>query len=75
VRRLDGENVPSSVKIRIIECEEIFVLVIYALNRMCLSFGKVPDVAEAEFGDLMAAFLVDGGDEHAAKEDLAPFCL
>jgi hypothetical protein len=42
---------------------------------MCLALGKVPDVSEAEFGYLMAAFFIDGRYEYAAKENLAPFCL
>jgi hypothetical protein len=42
---------------------------------MCLALGKVPDIAEAELGDLVAPVLINGGDENAAEEDLAPFCL
>jgi hypothetical protein len=44
------------------------------LNGMRLTFGKVPDIAEAKFGDLVAAFFIDGGDEDTAEEDLTPFC-
>jgi hypothetical protein len=68
-------HVPSSIKIRIIEREEIFILVINALHCMCLTLREVPDIAKAEFGNLMAPFFVDGRDKHAAKEDLAPLCL
>lgn len=68
-------QLPSSVEIRIIKREKILILVIETLHGMCLALGEIPDVAEAEFGDLMAPVLVDGGDKHAAEEDLTPFCL
>jgi hypothetical protein len=68
------ESRSSSIEIPIIESEKILVLVIQTLNGMRLTFGKVPDIAEAKFGDLVAAFFIDGGDEDTAEEDLTPFC-
>jgi hypothetical protein len=53
-----GSNVPSSIKIRIIEREEILVFVVYSLNRMCLALWEVPDIAKSKFSYLMSAFLV-----------------
>jgi hypothetical protein len=38
-----------------------------------LTFGEIPDVAEAELGYLMATLLVDCGDEDATEEYLTPF--
>jgi hypothetical protein len=51
-------NVPSSIKIRIVEREQILVFVVYSLNRMCLALWEVPDIAKSKFSYLMSAFLV-----------------
>lgn len=72
---VEVEGRACAVKVAVVECEEIFVLVVEALHGVCLAFGKVPDVAEGEFGGLVPPVFVDGGDEDAAEEDLAPFCL
>lgn len=42
---------------------------------MGLTFGEIPDVAEAEFGGLVATLLIYSRDEDATEEYLTPFSL
>jgi hypothetical protein len=42
-----GEYTPGSVEVCVVEGEEVFVLVVEALDGVRLAFGKVPDVAES----------------------------
>ena len=72
---VEVEGRACAIEVAVVEGEEVFVLVVEALHGVCLALGEVPDVAEVEFGGLVPAVFVDGGDEDAAEEDLAPFGL
>ena len=53
---------PNSIEITIVECQEVFILVLEALDCMRLTFGEVPDVAISEFFNLVLSILIDCRD-------------
>ena len=73
VAEIEGDV--HSIKVAVLKGKEVLVFGFEALNRVRLAFREVPDVAEAKLFDLVLAVFVDGGDEHGAGIDKAPFSL
>ncbi len=72
---IDHKSGPDFVEVPVVEGEQVLVFVVQALDNVGYAFGKVPDVAGVELGDLVAAVGVDGGDEDAACVEETPFGL
>lgn len=57
--RREQTNSPDRVKVAVIKGQQVFVVLFDPLNRMCLAFREVPDVALSKLLDLILAILVD----------------
>lgn len=67
--------IPDLVKIRRVENEEEFVLVLKSLYCMGNTLWKIPNVAVAEFRNFVFAIFVDRRHSDAAGIDDTPFSL
>lgn len=56
---VDLECVAGVVEVGSVKDEEVFVFIVEALDRVCLSFREIPDVSNTELLDLPLSVLVD----------------
>lgn len=66
---------PSLAKVAIVKGEEILVLFIQPLQRMCLALGEIPNIPVAKSLDLILSVLVDGRHEDGTLVYNSPFRL
>jgi hypothetical protein len=70
-----AKDVPSTVKVCIVKCQQVLVLVIQTLYSVCLALRKVPDIAKSKLSGLMTAVLIYGRHKDSSEKYLAPFSL
>ena len=71
----DIESGPLGGEIAVIESQEVLIVVFETLDRVRYTLREVPNVADFEGLEDIAAFLIDGRDGNPTSVDVAPFSL
>ena len=71
----EDDHLPYFVKVTIVKGQKVLILIVKALNGMCLPSWKIPDISPSKLIHFVLAILIDGRYKHTPGIYDSPFSL